>query len=145
MNSRTKTKENIHINKRFGLVTSDQVILINGSNQNDIFIDSINHVNLIKQRTLFTNRILMLFGTFIIGFSYFFLTQKPVIYTLIALGVAVLLYSLIHKFYIYKLIIEKDNQAIYKLETNQFHRKSIKSFYTSIAKKVKQSKRAKNN
>jgi hypothetical protein len=57
-------------------------------------------------------------------------------YGLIFIGIVLFLYSIVHKFYTYKLIIKEKDQTLIEVKTTQLNRKSIKEFYNAIVRKV---------
>ena len=76
-------------------------------------------------------------------YTFFFLKSEIVemYYSLIFASLVLLVFSLIHKFYLYILVIkEKDHEPI-ELKTTQIHRKCIKEFYYKIVKQVPNKKK----
>jgi len=125
----------IHFSKKFGLITENQLILTTGS-RNKIRLDSIDRVNLIKRRVFFYNTLLFIISLSIILLTYLYFESERMEYYLClgAFGVIVLVYSVIHKFYQYKIIIKEKDHSVVELKTTQRHRKSIKEFYSTIVR-----------
>lgn len=125
----------IHFSKKFGLITDNQLILTTGS-RNKIRLDSIDRVNLIKRRVFFYNTLLFIISLSIILLTYLYFESERMEYYLClgAFGVIVLVYSVIHKFYQYKIIIKEKDHSVVELKTTQRHRKSIKEFYSTIVR-----------
>ncbi len=131
----------IHISKKFGLIANDHIILTNGISQNKIYIDDIEKIKLIKHRVFYSNVVLFLLAVCVISFTYFYFeSEKKEMYVSVAfLGIILLAYSLIHKFYLYKIVIKEKDNSIIELKANQINRKNIKAFYNKIAKMVRKS------
>jgi len=125
----------IHFSKKFGFVTENQLILTSGS-RNKIRLDSIDRVNLIKRRVFFYNTLLFMISLSIFALTYLYFEAERMEYYLClgAFGLIILVYSVIHKFYQYRLIIKEKDHSIIELKTTQRHRKSIKEFYATIVK-----------
>ncbi len=128
----------VHFNKKFGIITNKQVIITKGTDQNKININSINNVNLIKRRVFYLNLLLLLMSISIFTYTLFFLKSEIVemYYSLIFVSMVLLLFSLIHKFYMYVLVIKEKDHEVVELKTTQIHRKCIKEFYYKIVKQV---------
>ena len=128
----------IHFSEKFGLITKDHIILTNGISQNKIQIDDIHKINLIKQRVFYSNAVLFLLAISIISFTYFYFEseKKEMYISLTSFGLILLVYSLIHKFHLYKIVIKEKDNSIIELKSNQINRKNIKVFYNTIAKMV---------
>lgn len=131
----------IHFSQKFGLITENQIILTNGTSQNKIFIDDIEKINLIKQRVFYSNVVLFLLSVCIISFAYFYFeSEKKAMYISASVfGLILLVYSLMHKFYFYKIIIKEKDNSIIEVKANQINRKNIKDFYNTIVKIVRKS------
>ena len=71
-------------------------------------------------------------------YVYFYLKSNKniIFYSLIGIGILMLVYSFIHKFYIYRLVIKENNDAVVEIKTTQINRDQIKDFYKTILKKV---------
>jgi hypothetical protein len=130
--------ETILINDKFGLITDNQVIITKGSKKSKVPFNSINRVNLIKSRVFYLNILLFLLSASVFIYSYFMFNSERLFffYGLIFLGIALFLYSIVHKFYTYKLIIKEKDQTLIEVKTTQLNRKSIKEFYNAIIKKI---------
>ncbi|WP_395067291.1 hypothetical protein [Flavobacterium sp.] len=128
----------VHFNKKFGLITEKQIIITEGSQHNKINFESINRVNLIKKRVFYSNMTLFLISICVFGYTFFFIqsNKKDMFYSMILIGILFLVYSIIHKFYQYKLVIKFKDNSIHEIQTTQLHRKSIKEFYSSIIKRI---------
>jgi hypothetical protein len=99
--------ETILINDKFGLITDNQVIITKGSKKSKVPFNSINRVNLIKSRVFYLNILLFLLSASVFIYSYFMFNSERLFlfYGLIFIGIVLFLYSIVHKFYTYKLII----------------------------------------
>ena len=130
--------ETILINDKFGLITDNQVIITKGSKKSKVPFNSINRVNLIKSRVFYLNILLFLLSASVFIYSYFMFNSERLFffYGLIFIGIVLFLYSIVHKFYTYKLIIKEKDQTLIEVKTTQLNRKSIKEFYNAIIKKV---------
>ncbi|GAA4048886.1 hypothetical protein [Flavobacterium chungnamense] len=130
--------ETILINDKFGLITDNQVIITKGSKKSKVPFNSINRVNLIKSRVFYLNILLFLLSASVFIYSYFMFNSERLFffYGLIFLGIVLFLYSIVHKFYTYKLIIKEKDQTLIEVKTTQLNRKSIKEFYNAIVRKV---------
>lgn len=130
--------ETILINDKFGLITDKQVIITKGSKKSKVPFNSINRVNLIKIRVFYLNILLFLLSASVFIYSYFMFNSERLFffYGLIFIGIVLFLYSIVHKFYTYKLIIKEKDQTLIEVKTTQLNRKSIKEFYNAIIKKV---------
>ena len=130
--------ETILINDKFGLITEKQVIITKGSKKSKVPFNSINRVNLIKSRVFYLNILLFLLSASVFIYSYFMFNSERLFffYGLIFIGIVLFLYSIVHKFYTYKLIIKEKDQTLIEVKTTQLNRKSIKEFYNAIVRKV---------
>lgn len=130
--------ETIHINDKFGLITDNQLIITKGSKKSKVPFDSINKVNLIKRRVFYLNTILLLLSISVFIYSFFVLKSEKLFlfYGLLFIGIALFIFSIVHKFYIYKLIIKEKDKTLIEIKTTQINRKSIKEFYNAIVQKV---------
>ena len=130
--------ETIHINDKFGLITDNQLIITKGSKKSKVPFDSINRVNLIKRRVFYLNILLFLLSASVFIYSYFMFNSERLFffYGLILIGIALFVYSIVHKFYTYKLIIKEKDKTLIEIKTTQINRKSIKEFYNAIVQKV---------
>ena len=98
------------INKKFGVITNNQVILNSGSSQNKINFETISRVNLVKQRVFYTNIIfLILSGIFMVAIFAFNDLHIKYKMGIALVATACFLLSISHKFYFYKLIIKLFN------------------------------------
>ncbi|GAB3724948.1 hypothetical protein [Flavobacterium koreense] len=130
--------ETILINDKFGLITDNQVIITKGSKKSKVPFNSINRVNLIKSRVFYLNILLLLLSISVFIYSFFVFKSERLFffYGLIFIGIVLFLYSVVHKFYTYKLIIKEKDQTLIEVKTTQLNRKSIKEFYNAIVRKV---------
>ncbi|MFY7740587.1 MAG: hypothetical protein ACOVQC_08725 [Flavobacterium sp.] len=130
--------ETILINDKFGLITDNQVIITKGSKKSKVPFNSINRVNLIKSRVFYLNILLFLLSASVFIYSYFMFNSERLFffYGLIFIGIVLFLYSIVHKFYTYRLIIKEKDQTLIEVKTTQLNRKSIKEFYNAIIKKI---------
>ena len=130
--------ETILINDKFGLITDKQVIITKGSKKSKVPFNSINRVNLIKIRVFYLNILLFLLSASVFIYSYFMFNSERLFffYGLIFIGIVLFLFSIVHKFYTYRLIIKEKDQTLIEVKTTQLNRKSIKEFYNAIIKKV---------
>ncbi|MEC4004921.1 hypothetical protein OX283_009660 [Flavobacterium sp. SUN052] len=128
----------IHFSDKFGLITDNQVILTKLHGNNKIRIDSIDKINLIKRRVFYSNLFIFILSMCVFSFAYFFFeSEKIQMYaSLVIFGIVLLVYSLLHKFYLYKIVIKEKDNSIVEFQTTQLNRKSIKEFYMTILKKV---------
>ncbi|WP_298392605.1 hypothetical protein [Flavobacterium sp.] len=135
--------EIVLFSKKFGLITEKQIILTNGTSQNKVNFDSINRINLIKKRVFYINTILLVASLILYTYIYFSIKYHPkeFLIGLALLGTLMLVYSLIYKFYNYKLIIKEKDNSIIEVKTSQLHRKCIKEFYNAIIKKIPKNKK----
>lgn len=134
-----ETKNDIvYFDKKFGYITHNQLIITKGSKKNKIYINSIKRVNLFKSRVLLSNLICFLTSTSLLLYVYLYLKSNKNItfYSLIVTGIVLLVYSFIHKFYIYKLVIKENNDAVVEIKTTQINRDQIKDFYKTILNKI---------
>ena len=135
--------QTIHFSEKFGLITDNQVILTKHNGQNKIRIDSIDKVNLIKRRVFYSNMVLFLLSLCVFAITYFSFESEKIqmwISTLV-FGVILLVYSLLHKFYFYKIVIKEKDNSIIEFQTTQLNRKCIKEFYSTIVKRVPSNKK----
>lgn len=128
--------EILHFDKKFGIITQNKVILTKGtSKQEKIAFDAIEKVNLIKYRVLYTNILLLTLSLTILASSLLhWHPEKIIIQFFILLGILLLVYSIRHKFYYYRLVIKEKNTSLHTIKASQFDRKQIKKFYFSIVK-----------
>ncbi|GEC80115.1 hypothetical protein B0A61_15005 [Flavobacterium aquatile LMG 4008 = ATCC 11947] len=134
-----ETKNDIvYFDKKIGYITHNQLIITKGSKKNKIYINSIKRVNLFKSRVLLSNLICFLTSTSLLLYVYLYLKSNKNItfYSLIVTGIVLLVYSFIHKFYIYKLVIKENNDAVVEIKTTQIYRDQIKDFYKTILNKI---------
>lgn len=137
MNASNLEPKIIHFDKKFGFITQNKLMLTQGNSEDLIPFESIEKVNLIKYRVLFTNIILVCISCLFIVFSTFFLKADiKVIYTFIVIGILLLIFSIVHKFYFYRVVIKEKNNTTHVIKTSQINRKCIKQFYLSLLKKV---------
>lgn len=134
----------VFYSEKFGLITEKELILKKGSKQNSIDFESINRINLIKKRVFYFNTALFVLSlvSFLSSFLLFDSEKQNTLYSFLAVGFIFLLFSIVHKFYEYRLVIKEKNQSIVEIKTNQLHRKCIKEFYTAILKKVPSNKKS---
>lgn len=130
--------ETILINDKFGLITDNQVIITKGSKKSKVPFNSINRVNLIKSRVFYLNILLFLLSASVFIYSFFVFKSERLFffYGLIFIGIVLFLFSIVHKFYTYRLIIKEKDQTLIEVKTTQLNRKSIKEFYNAIIKKI---------
>ena len=128
----------IYFDKKFGYITDNQLIITKGTTKNKVYIDSIKRVNLFKSREFLSNLVCFLASSSLLLYVYFYLKSNKNIffYSLIAIGLLLLVYSFIHKFYIYRLVIKENNDAVVEIKTTQINRDQIKDFYKTILKKI---------
>lgn len=138
MTSKETKNDLIYFDRKFGYITENQLIITKGTKKNKVYINSIKRVNLFKSRLLLSNLVCFLSSTSLLLYVYFYLkSDKNIIfYSLIVLGLLLLLYSFIHKFYIYRLVIKENNDAVVEIKTTQINRDQIKDFYKTILKKI---------
>lgn len=138
MTSEETKNDLIYFDRKFGYITENQLIITKGTKKNKVYINSIKRVNLFKSRLLLSNLVCFLSSTSLLLYVYFYLkSDKNIIfYSLIAVGLLLLLYSFIHKFYIYRLVIKENNDAVVEIKTTQINRDQIKDFYKTILKKI---------
>jgi len=132
----TKT-EHIHFDKKFGLITSNQLVLKAKTSKGKIPMESIEGVKLVKYRVLYTNIFLFVFSCVLLIFPAFVIEvdyQNFIPFTI--LGLFLLIASFIHKFHFYRLEIEEGNQTKHFINTSQIHRKSIKHFHYLLIRKL---------
>jgi hypothetical protein len=134
-----------HFDKKFGVITPQQLILTQGASHDHIALESIDYVNLIKYRVLFTNAILLIFSCMLLFFSAFILNAEKIkIYGLLLIGFAILIFAIVHKFHFYRLVIKENNNTVHVIETSQINRKCIKQFYILLIKKIGKKNKRKN-
>lgn len=133
----------VHFSKKFGLITPNQVILINGTQQESIDLESISTVNLFKKRIFSVNLLLFAAGILFLAVAYFLyiINDAMLFWSTLAIGSIMTSYSLVHKFHSYRLVILEKNKEIHEVKATQFHRKCIKEFYASIHHKTVNAKR----
>lgn len=124
--------------EKFGLITETQLILTNGKKINKIKIDSIAKVSLLKHRVFYLNSLLFIFSAAIFTLIYlFYESEKMELYLcFMVIAILILVYSIMHKFYSYKIIIKEKDRSIFEIRTNQLNRKKIKEFYKIIVKQI---------
>lgn len=135
----TKFETDQHIlffSEKFGLITEKQLILTNGKKLSKIKIDSIDKVSLHKHRVFYFNSLLFILSASIFTLIYlFYESEKMELYlSFIVIAILILVYSIMHKFYSYKIIIREKDRSIFEIQANQLNRKKIKEFYSSIVK-----------
>lgn len=138
MTSIQTENDTVLFSKKFGLITDKQLIINQGAKISKINFSAIYKVNLIKRRVFYFNITLFLLSLAVFAYTYFYLKSEKVemYYSLLFIGIVIMIYSIIHKFYDYRIVImEKDNSS-HEIHTTQLHRKSIKEFYTSIIKRI---------
>jgi hypothetical protein len=129
------------IDKNFGVITENEVVLSKKNNQKNINFDIIKKVKLIKQRIYLSNLLLIILSVNLLIIAYKLFTYNYIISIgLIAIGIYCLIMSIYHKYYKYKLVIIENDNAIHKIETKQSNRDSIKDFYYTIANKISKKK-----
>ncbi len=138
MTSQETKNDIIYFDKKFGYITENQLIITKGAKKNKVYINSIKRVNLFKSRLLLSNLVCFLASTSLLLYVYFYLKSNKniIFYSLIVLGLLMLVYSFIHKFYIYRLVIKENNDAVVEIKTTQINRNQIKEFYKTILKKI---------
>lgn len=125
--------EVIHFSRNFGFITTNKVILKHDKTEEKIALDTIDCVNLIKYRVLYTNTVLLFLGLGLLAGSLAnWHPDKLTIHFLILAAVVILVYSFTHKFYYYRLVIREKNKSTHTIKVSQFKRRSIKNFYHSI-------------
>ena len=124
----------LFFSKKFGLITDTQLILTNGKKLSKIKIESIDKVSFRKQRVFRLNSLLFIFSATIFTLIYFFYeSEKMELYlSFTIIAVLILVYSIMHKFYSYKIIIREKDRSIFEIQTHQLNRKRIKEFYSRI-------------
>ena len=138
MTSEETKNDLIYFDRKFGYITENQLIITKGTKKNKVYINSIKRVNLFKSRLLLSNLVCFLSSTSLLLYVYFYLKSNKniIFYSLIVLGLLMLVYSFIHKFYIYRLVIKENNDAVVEIKTTQINRDQIKDFYKTILKKI---------
>lgn len=138
MNTFETKNDVINLSNKFGYIAENQLIITKGSKHNTIHIDSIKRVNLFKNRLLINNLLCFMMSSAILLYVFLYLRSNKNIlfYSMIVLGISLLIYSFIHKFYIYKLVIKENNNRIVEIKTTQINRNQIKDFYKSILNKI---------
>lgn len=138
MTSEDTKNDPIYFDRKFGYITENQLIITNGSKKNMVYINSIKRVNLFKSRLLLSNLICFLSSTSLLLYVYFYLKsdRNIIFYSLIVVGLLLMCYSFIHKFYIYRLVIKENNDGVVEIKTTQINRTQIKDFYKTILKKI---------
>lgn len=133
---KSKNDNSLLLSNKFGRITAGRVVLFCEEGKSEtVSFESIEKVNLVKYRVLYTNGILLVFSlTLLIGSFLGWHPQKPSIYFLLISGIGMFFYALTHKFYHYKLIVKEKNDAIHSVKTNQFRRKCIKDLYHSLVR-----------
>jgi hypothetical protein len=128
----------LFFSKKFGLITEKQLILTNGKKLSKIKIDSIAKVSLHKHRVFFLNSLLFILSAGIFTLIYlFYESEKMELYlSFTVIAILILVYSIMHKFYSYKIIIREKDRSIFEIHANQLNRKIIKEFYSTIVKHI---------
>ena len=128
----------LFFSKKFGLITEKQLILTNGKKLNKIKIDSIAKVSLLKHRVFYLNSLLFIVSAGIFTLIYlFYESEKMELYlSFMVIAILILVYSIMHKFYSYKIIIKEKDRSMFEIRTNQLNRKRIKEFYSTILKHI---------
>lgn len=138
MTSHETKNDLIYFDKKIGYITDYQLIITKGKTINKVFISSIKRVDLYKIRFFLSNLLCFLFGTTLLTYAYFYLkSDKNIIfYSCIVVGLILLIYSLVHKFHIYILVIKENNNNVVEIKTTQIYRDNIKKFYKTIVSKI---------
>ena len=128
----------LFFNKKFGLITEKQLILTNGRKLSKIKIESIDKVSFHKHRVFYLNSLLFILCATIFTLIYlFYESEKMELYlSFTVIAILILVYSIMHKFYSYKIIIREKDRSIFEIRANQLNRKSIKKFYSKIVKYI---------
>lgn len=128
----------LFFNKKFGIITEKQLILSNGKKLNKIKIESIDKVSFRKHRVFYLNSMLFILSAGIFTLIYFlYESEKMELYlSFTVIAILILVYSIMHKFYSYKIIIREKDRSIFEIRANQLNRKRIKKFYSSIVKHI---------
>jgi hypothetical protein len=128
----------LFFSKKFGLITEKQLILTNGRKLSKIKIESIDKVSFRKHRVFYLNSLLFILSATIFTLIYlFYESDKMELYlSFTVIAILILVYSIMHKFYSYKIIIREKDRSIFEIRANQLNRKRIKKFYSSIVKHI---------
>lgn len=131
--------EDVKYNKKFGIITNQQLILNSGKlHQNKIYFESIKKINLVKERVFYTN--LSFLSLSILSATLLYLYFEIHLGLKIALTIfslITLIFSAIHKFYLYRIVIKLNNNEKQVIKATQIHRRCIKEFYYVIFEAVK--------
>jgi hypothetical protein len=135
-------QEVIYYSEKFGLITENQIIIIEKNKHKKIKINSIAKVSLIKHRVFYLNSVLFVLSVTIFTSTYlFYKSEKMMVYLCLSLiGLFILVHSLLQKFYSYRIIIREKDKSIVAVQTNQFNRKRIKEFYSTIIMHIPKTK-----
>lgn len=133
----------VHFSKKFGLITPNQVILINGTQQSKIDINAIRTINLFKKRVFSSNLLLFISGILFLAVAYlsYSMNDRIMMISTASIGFVMVVFALLHKFHTYRLVILEQNKIVHEVKATQLHRKCIKEFYTSLQNKVMKEKR----
>ena len=141
MEALNSTFDAIKYNKKFGVITPQQIILNTGKIPNKIYFESISRVNLIKSRVFYSNIVMLTFCIIAVTSLFFIKNMHLALKVFISiLAITSLIIAFVHKFYFYKIVIHLKNNETHKVKATQFHRDCIKDFYFSILKRVRKDK-----
>ena len=137
MNTAINEQDIVHHDKKLGIITQNQLILYIGNREEQIDIQSVNNVQLIKKRVFRLNLFLLVGSLVVFYFTYFFYHMHSVVALLFfAVGLFAFLFSFYHKNYNYTIVIKEKNKTTHQLRAKQVYRENVKKFYFKIAKRI---------
>ncbi len=134
--------EIITYDKKFGLLTNNEIILSLKKGNKKIALENINHVSLNKKRIYFSNALLFVAGVAILYFTrQIFNEYSFASYGLLGIGVYLIVSAFLHKFYYYHFVVTESNYTVHKITTPQWNREKIKEFYFGLKSLLKKRKK----
>jgi hypothetical protein len=136
----------VHLSKKFGLITHEQVLLLKGGEQQKLDLKTISSVHLIKKRNYIIN-LLMGVGALLLWTVMGWNGETLPLWGIIVMaGLGTLLggYATAYRFHDYTLRIRRKDLPEVCMHTTQWHHADIKTFYTILCQKTRENHRAKN-
>lgn len=136
----------VHLSKKFGLITHEQVLLLKGRQQEKIALQTISSVHLIKKRTYAINYMMALCVVLLWTVMGWNAATLPLWGSIVMAGLGTVLagYAAVYRFHGYTLRIRRKNLPEVTLQTTQWHHAEIKTFYTVLCQRTRKKHRAGN-
>lgn len=135
----------VHLSKKFGLITHEQVLLLQGGEQQKLDLRTLSSVHLIKKRNYTINLFMGVGVGLLWSVMGWYAETLPLWGIIVMAGLGTLLagYAAVYRFQTYTLRIRRKNLPEVSVRTTQWHHDEIKTFYMILCQKTRENHRAK--